>query len=81
MGRLNPISWPDAPAALQPSRQRPSLGSYISSSEGKKWLDKAQEEGLMTSDQRAMINAIYSIKDAHLHFNPNMKTLGKYPMH
>jgi hypothetical protein len=41
-------------------------------------LDKAQEESLMTSDQRAVIDAIYSIRDAHLHFNPHMKTVGKY---
>lgn len=54
------------------------LDSYISSTRGKKWLDKAQEEGLMTSDQRAVIDAIYSIRDAHLHFNPHMKTVGKY---
>jgi ribosomal protein S18 len=54
------------------------LDSYISSSGRKKWLDKAQEEGLMTSDQRAVIDAIHSIRDAHLHFNPHMITVGKY---
>jgi len=52
--------------------------SYISSTRGKKWLYKAQEEGLMTSDQRAVVDAIYSVRDAHMHFNPYMKTVGVY---
>lgn len=54
------------------------LESYLTSSRGKKWLSKAQEEGLVTAAEARTVNAIYSVRDAHLHWNPHMKTVKGY---
>ena len=39
---------------------------------------KAQEEGLITPEEVDVIYAIYAVRDAHLHWNPHMRTVKSY---